>query len=131
MAKKVTDKQVRDALEAVVAEFGKGTVYEKGPTDTTCLYARVDDHGCIVGEVALKLGATHKQLLSLTSVDDMVRGGANTQPADSVSWRARTGLEISSEALKYLRAAQRIQDDSGTWGDALDSARDYEGILNV
>lgn len=107
--REVTDKQVTEAITAVVAEVGRDFVYvPPGGVGEMCRYEHEGAASCLVGRVLKRLGATLQDLRECESA-----GSVGTEVA------RRCGLSISIRALNALYTAQQAQDHGATWGKAL------------
>ena len=118
-------RQAYNLLEEVVAEFGRHYV-DPGtkPDSCGCDYATSNSEnelvaGCIVGQVLVKAGA------ELDSLDRLY--GTIGFLEEEV--KRLCDIELTLGARLVLRAAQRVQDKGGEWGDALLAADDTFRIL--
>lgn len=100
-------------LREVVAEKGADYVDPNSGDNSPgpCEYTYDDAPGCIVGHVAFKAGVPIERL------HDWL-GMITDEP-----WETQEDADLFTyDALTLLRAAQVVQDNGGTWGEALASA---------
>lgn len=90
-----------ELLREVVAESGAGKT-------ASCVYT-----ACIVGAVLRKHGVGLDLLGEMDEADDAVIDSPDVWPLTSF---------LQDDARRVLRAAQRVQDQSYPWGDALTAA---------
>lgn len=108
----IDGRRALELLVDVVDQYGEDTVYERVTVKgrPVCLYVHDSRPSCLVGHALVKAGGDTELLEGLNcgvaaiSLDDHL-------PA--VDWRA---------ALVF-QAAQHVQDDGGTWGEALEAAK--------
>lgn len=104
----ITTEQVTEAIEQVVAEFGEGYTYPKEhkAANGACQYVYDGKPDCIAGQVLHRLGVPIEQLMLW---EDLACDG-------TVVCEAFIG---DPGALLFLQAAQKVQDQGQTWGQAL------------
>ncbi|KPC89903.1 hypothetical protein ADL27_38470 [Streptomyces sp. NRRL F-6602] len=115
---KVTADEVMSTLRAVVAER-PDYVYARPEADNraaACLYVHHDDGtakpGCLVGTVLHRLGVPLVEL-------EKVEGEGAVSAVSTVAT-----LEWHDAPSSALQAAQEVQDDGGTWAEALAAAEE-------
>lgn len=114
----------RRALELLidtVDRYGEGTVYEKVPSldsaKFVCRYEYEGNPSCLVGKALYRAG---------TPLDLLAHLDLFSIPADKLDI---TGYVTTGGALVF-HAAQGVQDNGGTWGEALKEARlKYEYLI--
>lgn len=110
----ITVETVLSTMEEVVAEFGEDYVYvEPGdPEDDSygCLYAHEGGPSCLIAHVLTRLDVPLSELAEYEG--------------NSAIYLAEDLLGLSNSVANVLQAAQSEQDTGGTWGEALDYARD-------
>lgn len=107
----LTLDQVRKTARQVVDEFGENHVYTPPPGKDSldCFYVHGNKPGCIVGVILNRCGVTLKELKGLEGFT-----------AEMLSkWTS-----MSEDVAEYLQDLQTIQDEHGTWGDALTIAEE-------
>ena len=113
--KHITKEDALRALEEAVAEKGEDYIYQYTDSDDwrsyTCTYVRAGEPDCMIGNALHRLGvpldafAPHEEKAFDRIADDVAPG-------------------IEEEAVRALRAAQSVQDQGRTWGEALRAARE-------
>lgn len=145
--REINDDNVLDLLEQSITEYGGiectyadrvSDVYnDQAKADivtSDCYYftpgdpAVVNDEGdiewksmepqplCVVGCLFAKIGISARALINTGN-------NSSSISQDLLDVLRRHGLEVTDRAFQALRAAQRRQDNAGTWGDALEEAR--------
>jgi hypothetical protein len=122
--------EVLDLLDQIVAEKGADTVADCYYTNRGYALACGDstpekvEPMCIAGQLAYKLGG-EEAVLSL--VEHTVVDGIVENAYDSANIRNNRAvmfnLGLTAEALRTLRAVQRLQDEDETWGTAVQEVR--------
>lgn len=116
MPELITKAKALELLEAAVAERGADYVYPRtfDGTGPSCVYVRGGKPACLVGLAMTKAGVPIEQL-----------AGWDTRfESDAHSVLVDDGL-AAVDVAEMLAAAQSVQDDGGTWGEALDAAKDF------
>lgn len=124
--------EVVDAIRAVVDEFGYDYVYPPAEAGDACRYED-EFGGCIVGNVVKRIvpefdfelfeDLDARSVLQGKTRQDTGMSGAYEDDNDPPV-RVRTSRQVG----EALRAAQTIQDEGGTWGDALE---EFDRFLTV
>lgn len=107
-----------------------------------CLYTDGEDPVCIVGTVFHLVGVSISDLCVMDRAGDLIsaasyRYGDYEIEDDYVPYFSRqdylpASLDISYEAILVLHAAQKIQDETGTWGEAYGEAvRTHKELMNA
>ncbi|AGY47121.1 hypothetical protein CN1A_12 [Clavibacter phage CN1A] len=117
--KNINLNNVIELLEAAVDKKGREYVDPDALSHTRCSYAKDGAPSCIVGHVLVDLGVPVEELTDsgLGEVSELFNDN-DPYYVEIVSRVTATG-----PALEVLSKAQAVQDQQGTWGDALDSAR--------
>lgn len=124
-------EEARDLLLRAVAAQGRGFVYNEAGQGASCLYVPATEEnvakitaggagtftkddprrttGCLIG-TALTLRGETRHLYAVATIDNV-----NIDFLDGM---------ITTEAEKYLLAAQNSQDKGSTWGEAFDKAEE-------
>lgn len=112
--KRITTEDALRALEEAVAEKGEDYTYPRVPDKNgypSCYYVVDGAPSCIAGHALRRLGVP---LPALTQFEGTVPSGL----------AAAGAFDAEEGALDALDEAQRIQDQGGTWGEALAEARE-------
>lgn len=114
----ITKAKALELLEAAVAERGADYVYERigfdsNSTGPSCVYVRSGCPSCLVGLAMTKAGTPIEQLAEWDTRFE----------CDAQSVLLDDGLATAG-AAEVLTVAQSVQDDGGTWGEALDAAKE-------
>ena len=115
----ITEEQLLSTFEAVVAEHGENTVYQFPDGATECKYVHVDSQGedapgCVWGHILNKLG------IPLKVVDIYEGQGICFTLGSLTRLPVMPGSRHNNDRLGFaLRSSQGLQDDGGTWGEAL------------
>ncbi len=107
-----TAQQALELLEKAVATRGEDYVYRRH--EGFCTYTHDGEPDCLIGVVLHSVGWTIEEL---RQCDNM---GSVPSVAEDPTFADRLG----NEAIGVLDAAQAAQDDSLSWGVALQKARD-------
>lgn len=108
-----------ELAEEVVAEFGEDYVYPQDHKDPgvepgdvpMCVYVHEGKPSCLAGQILHRHGVS----LEALSLNEGV--GA---------WGVSAALaQAQSPAREFLLQAQRVQDQGGTWGKAVQQGKDY------
>lgn len=133
MTETINARQAFELLEEVVDDFGYSYVDPGSVEGMGCDYTRhnedlgdVDDDeayvgGCIVGQAFHRKGASIAQLRKLYGSIGLL----------TAEVKSLLDFELTVGARLVLRAAQRVQDKGGKWGEALVAAEDTLRILNT
>ena len=117
----VIDKDVAlGALSGVIEKFGADHVYDSEGL-AGCWYTALDQNGnlepaCIVGQALWGLGVDPEVIENLNE-PGIITCDDNRTTLQSA------GIVVSDAAYNVLREAQRVQDQGGTWGEALEAAQ--------
>lgn len=116
----VDARRALELLIDVVDKYGEETLYEKVPLDhghPGCRYEYNGAPSCLVGHALVMTGAPLEVLRELDAI------GA---PADRIYTYVKN---VHPDAGRVFQAAQDVQDRGGSWGEALDEARNkYESM---
>lgn len=112
---KITKKDAVRLLRAVVYAKGPGYV-DPHSVGGACKYVREEQPSCIAGHVLHAAGVPVETLIDLDS------RAVSTIGSGSTAWLAERDIVLTPGAVAALRAAQREQDHSFTWGEALTAA---------
>lgn len=119
--KKIKGREALRLLKEAMAVQGEDFVYN--PDGGGCFYSPPSSMpssspksrtGCIVGEALKLAGVDVGKLVRDRSIDD---------PGQDVLLRGQ-GFAVPRDALLVLGAAQHVQDNGGTWGEAVAEAED-------
>lgn len=89
----------------------------------TCKYLDHDGEPlCLVGHVAVNLGVDKNHLRRM---DDLVKSASALSGDGHIP--SPEGFEFTFGAVEALRKAQMVQDQNGTWGEALAAAKKEVG----
>jgi hypothetical protein len=128
MTERIDRTRVLALLAEVVAEVGEDHVYPDYGGFAGCKY--FSDSGqplCIVGHVLAKLGVDPALVNQPAHYSDSI--SLNGVGIDSVCRQLGSLLpNFTPDAIAVLSAAQRVQDDGKTWGEALRYAREYMAV---
>lgn len=135
----LTRENVVKAIEEAVEAKGRAYVYPLLPEGADeygefeyaiCTYVRDGQPSCIVGHALASLG-----------VPVEILAGLDAPPGGTGAYRALTGLakdrviEYRAEDWEFITGflleAQIHQDGGDSWGDALDKARSYVGLVTA
>jgi hypothetical protein len=135
-----TTEQVRDALTAAVEARGRDYRYP-GTKSGVCFYSFEDGTpGCIVGAVIAGLDAdAFAELVRREAPWTGAEDGAPRRVSAGDVWQVASQssdvpagdpvISLPYEVIMGLKKAQTVQDDGGTWGQALDEFnRTVEGL---
>src|SRR5690606_11144116 len=117
----INARQALDLLEEVV-EGNESFVYTTPEVRADCAYVHEDEEGnlvpgCIVGHALHRAGV---DLWKFAPIEGrQISGDVDGTPAIDV-----LGVEAAPGAVDVLQAAQSVQDVDGTWGEALEAARE-------
>jgi hypothetical protein len=109
-----------ELLREVVAEYGKGYVYDRRPGEThACVYIRDGQPSCLIAIALFRSGRfLIEDLARLDDEDgDVVNAGAIRDCCEG-----RFVDRITDDAVLILNTAQARQDSKEPWGNALASA---------
>lgn len=110
----VTNDQVTDAIEQIVAFAGGDFIYVR-PDRTHCWYAWDGKPSCLVGQVLHRLG------VELGQLHEIEESGAL---AACRKLRETGVIDVPYQSAAALSAAQIQQDGGQTWGVALHAFRE-------
>lgn len=125
--------EVVDAIRAVVDEFGHDYVYPPAEAGDACKYED-EFGGCIVGNVVKRIVPEFDfELFEELDARSVLQGKTRQDTGMSGSYEAEDNdppvrVRTTRQVGEALRAAQTIQDEGGTWGDALE---EFDRFLTV
>lgn len=141
---KIAIDNVLQLLRQAIDEKDEGDQYvdPNASAGAGCLYTDGEDPVCIVGTVFYLVGVSLADLMVMDKAGDLItvssyRYGDYEIEDDYVPYYSRedylpASLDISYEAIVVLRAAQKIQDEGGTWGEAYGEAvRTHKELMNA
>ena len=116
--------QVRELLASIVEEKGPDYVYERlADEDATgdCFYVNHQDGtpSCIAGHLIMKLGVPASAFLAYEGTSADVVWDVLVAGSKDVAIGVHTPPEQYTPIARALKQAQRVQDDGGSWGNAL------------
>lgn len=121
--KTIDTKQLVAAVRKVAAEKPD---YHYRQENAFCTYfKRAGDEqfvpSCLVGHGLAAVGVTPDELIK---DDSFVVSGANTVSVEGLASDPDSGLKFTDvgTAMSWLMKAQGVQDDDGTWGEAVRAA---------
>jgi hypothetical protein len=120
------------AMTEIVTEYGSDYVYVRpthdGGYNGGCRYEWADEPSCLIGKVLFKLGASLEMLRRLDADCGSI---INLQSGGYSDLLAELGIVHRDTTVRVLQAAQTVQDSNGTWGQALEDAKEVaESILS-
>lgn len=131
MSKKHDVQEVVETLEAIVAEKGEDYVYEYVTVEdeygvefqvNDCTYTdQAGAPSCIVGHVLARLTPDKLERVREAEWPETEQGPVPRCVSDL--FHAGYLEDYTSEAIKYLRYAQAMQDGGAPWGDVIEEIK--------